>query len=282
MTPRATNNFETSPRQDMISEKEEFLPASFENGANGLDGHDSAYPSPPPSNPSSRKSSYATMTAHQDAYSALPTGGSVFPSSPGRTIEDGSILFDSFQSGHGSSSSRRRPTSGLHSKRIVILGLKFSWIVLVIWYEVGTFFHSMSTCKYPDARLHVPSSTLDHTVGKNSHIDKPEEKEPFHVLLVTDPHVPHVPSSSSSTAYQSLHPASYSFKHEPPPRGYYWLDKLSAFIVDLNMKKAWNVALRLGKVDAIMMVGDLLDQGRGVMSDEEYVGPGFVVSFLFR
>lgn len=36
------------------------------------------------------------------------------------------------------------------------------------------------------------------------------------------------------------------------------------------MRKSWNVAMRLGRVDAVIMVGDMMDWGRGVFDDEEY------------
>ena len=36
------------------------------------------------------------------------------------------------------------------------------------------------------------------------------------------------------------------------------------------MRKSWNVAMRLGRVDAVIMVGDMMDWGRGVFGEEEY------------
>jgi len=35
------------------------------------------------------------------------------------------------------------------------------------------------------------------------------------------------------------------------------------------MRKSWNVAMRLGKVDAVIMVGDMMDWGRGVFDEQE-------------
>lgn len=40
---------------------------------------------------------------------------------------------------------------------------------------------------------------------------------------------------------------------------------------ELFMRKSWNVVMRLGRVDAVIVVGDMLDWGRGVMSDQEWV-----------
>jgi hypothetical protein len=35
------------------------------------------------------------------------------------------------------------------------------------------------------------------------------------------------------------------------------------------MRKSWNVVMRLGKVDAVIMVGDMMDWGRGVFDEQE-------------
>lgn len=38
---------------------------------------------------------------------------------------------------------------------------------------------------------------------------------------------------------------------------------------ELFMRKSWNVVRRLGRIDAVVFVGDMLDWGRGNMSDQE-------------
>jgi hypothetical protein len=38
---------------------------------------------------------------------------------------------------------------------------------------------------------------------------------------------------------------------------------------ELFLRKSWNVVMRLGRIDAVVFVGDVLDQGRARMSDEE-------------
>ena len=38
---------------------------------------------------------------------------------------------------------------------------------------------------------------------------------------------------------------------------------------ELFMRKSWNVVMRLGRVDGVIVLGDMLDWGRGIMSDEE-------------
>jgi hypothetical protein len=35
---------------------------------------------------------------------------------------------------------------------------------------------------------------------------------------------------------------------------------------ELFMRKSWNVVQRLGRIDAVIFVGDMLDQGRAIMS----------------
>lgn len=40
---------------------------------------------------------------------------------------------------------------------------------------------------------------------------------------------------------------------------------------ELFMRKSWNVVMRLGRVDQVLVLGDMLDWGRGVMTDEECV-----------
>lgn len=40
---------------------------------------------------------------------------------------------------------------------------------------------------------------------------------------------------------------------------------------ELFMRKSWNVVMRLGRVDQVLVLGDMLDSGRGVMTDEEWV-----------
>ena len=42
------------------------------------------------------------------------------------------------------------------------------------------------------------------------------------------------------------------------------------FLVDLNMRKSWSVATNF-KPHAIVLLGDMLDDGRWAMSDDECV-----------
>ncbi len=38
---------------------------------------------------------------------------------------------------------------------------------------------------------------------------------------------------------------------------------------DLYMRKSWNVIMRLGRIDAVIVAGDMMNWGRGVFNDEE-------------
>ena len=72
-------------------------------------------------------------------------------------------------------------------------------------------------------------------------------RAPTHVLLVADP--------------QILDHRSYP---DRPP----WLMSLSQFIVDLNIRKSWRATRRLHP-DAVAFLGDMMDNGRVDMPDEE-------------
>lgn len=97
------------------------------------------------------------------------------------------------------------------------------------------FFHSLSSCKFPDAPLrpYTPSSTL-----------------PSHIVLLADPHVPHPILSH-------------------PEESWAITNKLRQAFDELFMRKSWNVVMRLGRVDAVVVVGDMMDVGRGRMGDDE-------------
>ncbi|WWC73194.1 uncharacterized protein I206_107160 [Kwoniella pini CBS 10737] len=127
--------------------------------------------------------------------------------------------------------------SGLKSRGTQLLALRFGWVVLIIWFEVGDFFHSLSTCRFPDSILR----------RSNPHL----KEAPTHVVLLADPHVPHPV-------------LSYAEGSRP------WINWLKQQIDELFMRKSWNVVTRLGRIDAVIVLGDMLDCGRGVMTDTEY------------
>jgi ethanolamine phosphate phosphodiesterase len=45
--------------------------------------------------------------------------------------------------------------------------------------------------------------------------------------------------------------------------------KVRVWMSDLYMRKSWNVIMRLGRIDAVIVAGDMMDWGRGVFDDEE-------------
>ena len=49
-----------------------------------------------------------------------------------------------------------------------------------------------------------------------------------------------------------------------------WLLHLTAFVVDMNMRKSWMALMRL-RPHTVVFLGDMMDNGRADMSDEEYV-----------
>jgi hypothetical protein len=116
--------------------------------------------------------------------------------------------------------------------------MRFGWIVMVIWCEVGEFFHSVSGCRFPDNKV----STLH--LGKAA-------TYPTHVVLLADPQIPH-PTLSYPSRNQLL-------------------QKITTWFIDLYMRKSWNVLRRLGRIDAVIMAGDMMDWGRGVFDDQECV-----------
>ncbi|KAK4686702.1 ethanolamine phosphate phosphodiesterase, partial [Tremellales sp. Uapishka_1] len=146
--------------------------------------------------------------------------------------------------------------SGLRSRTTQVLALRFGWVVLIIWFEAGEvsvsvprrrlvipaytyqFFHSLSTCHFPDSGLRQSTSSFSQTA-------------PTHVVLLSDPHIPH---------------RRLSYPQDSRP----WANFLKQGMDELFMRKSWNVVMRLGRVDAVIVLGDMLDWGRGVMSDQEY------------
>ena len=50
-----------------------------------------------------------------------------------------------------------------------------------------------------------------------------------------------------------------------------WLTRL---VADLNLRKNWHASLK-HKPDAIVFLGDMMDNGRYIMSDEELVSEVF-------
>ena len=190
--------------------------------------------------------------------------GSPPPESPGYTPNPQHEL------GMGHPGRRR---SGLRSRGTQLLAIRFGWVVLVIWYEVscsrcflepmlipgwrgklfrwtrslGThvqFFSSLSSCKFPDSQLRSTASRFSRQA--------PPAPPPTHLVLLADPHVPH---------------SRLSYSPDSRP----WVSALRQAMDELFMRKSWNVVMRLGRVDGVVVLGDMLDWGRGVISSKEWV-----------
>ncbi|KAF9222701.1 hypothetical protein BS17DRAFT_177773 [Gyrodon lividus] len=66
---------------------------------------------------------------------------------------------------------RRSKKSRILSRKTITTGLRFLWVIVVIWCEFGVFFYSLSDCRWPE-------KALKHT-GRS-------EAKPTRVLLITD------------------------------------------------------------------------------------------------
>ncbi len=111
--------------------------------------------------------------------------------------------------------------------------------------QVGEFFSSISPCHFPDSLLR--QSALAASPGSAPPV-------PSHVLLLADPQVPHPVLS-----YPDSGPLARTVRT--------WLS-------DLYMRKSWNVVMQLGRIDAVIVAGDMMDWGGGVLDDEEWVRKG--------
>ncbi|KAI5450911.1 hypothetical protein NCC49_002651 [Naganishia albida] len=209
---------------------------------------------------------YAAHSGYGEGMPEFPlsTGGAFFAhqypaSSNGETpniSRSPSVVFPSGIAGASSGLLERRRTSGnaeairagqserwgagtgWRSRMTLIWGMRFGWIVMVIWCEVGEFFHSVSGCRFPDSRV------------STAHLGRGDGTYPTHVVLLADPQIPH-PT------------LSYPSRSQP-------LQKITTWFIDLYMRKSWDVLRRLGRIDAVIMAGDMMDWGRGVFDDQEY------------
>ncbi|KAJ7680471.1 hypothetical protein DFH06DRAFT_418962 [Mycena polygramma] len=102
-------------------------------------------------------------------------------------------------------SSSRFSRTVLLSRAVVINGIRLSWIVVVLWGELGIYFWSLSSCKWPET---------------------PEwrQKKPTHILLLSDPQVRHPSVLWSESS---------------------WARSLGQFLYEANLKRSWHVTQRL-------------------------------------
>lgn len=213
-------------------------------------------PSYPPSRRNSSSSNFPSTSNLTPGYAAGPYSAS---SSNPRYSTDGSV--NTGEAPHTnanvrSKSTDRRRSSHYHGprrKKALLLGIRFGWVVLVIWGEIGEFFSSISECHFPDSQLSIPSSSYSSSgKGKEKSLSSSRQPkiQPTHVLLISDPQIPH-----PTLSYPSRN---------------WLLQKITTWFIDLYMRKSWRVIMRLGRIDTVIVGGDMMDWGRGVFDDEEY------------
>jgi hypothetical protein len=144
---------------------------------------------------------------------------------------------------------KSRTSSHIYSRNIVVNGLRFFWVVIIIWGELGTFFWNLSSCRWPDKGF-VSTHSLFSIVGfinLKSHIKPVSTEKPTHILLISDPQV--------------RHPAIIRGERS-------WLGSLRQFIFDSNLKKSWGVTSRL-KPHMIIFLGDMFATGQFAQDEIE-------------
>ena len=112
--------------------------------------------SPPASVTSSRRSSYAAVDYAYGPGSSL--GFSSLASEPGGLMGHGGAMSSGHNGGSGSATGGMRKRSGWKTKVMVLLGMRFGWIVFVIWYEVGEVSFKPFTEYNPSRPSHLPHS----------------------------------------------------------------------------------------------------------------------------
>ncbi|KAH9924870.1 Metallo-dependent phosphatase-like protein [Fomitopsis serialis] len=132
---------------------------------------------------------------------------------------------------------RTRLRLGVSNPYDVLLDLlHILWVAAVSFNETGTFRQHVKRCKWPDAAVALQRRSSEQHAQVN------------HVLLVADPQL------LDSQSYPGRNP---------------WLVWLSQLMVDLNMRKSWRASLALHP-DAVVFLGDMMDNGRMDQSDDEY------------
>ncbi|KIJ67637.1 hypothetical protein HYDPIDRAFT_84614 [Hydnomerulius pinastri MD-312] len=111
-------------------------------------------------------------------------------------------------------------------------GLRAVWVLAVIWLELGTFHFALHDCHWPDTR---------QPLIRDSRIVR--------LLVMADPQI--------------------IDRHSYPERGAL-LSAISQFMVDLNLRKSWNAAFHHLRPDVVVVLGDMMDNGRLSMSADEY------------
>jgi hypothetical protein len=106
--------------------------------------------------------------------------------------------------------------------RLPATGLKIIWVLAVLWYELGVYYHSVGRCSWPDATLRVVVRVICRDVIR--HLSEPfngkegayadstrrcaylgcrgpaNTRPPFLPYTPTDPHIPYATCSRSELA----------------------------------------------------------------------------------
>ncbi|EIW82858.1 Metallo-dependent phosphatase [Coniophora puteana RWD-64-598 SS2] len=141
---------------------------------------------------------------------------------------------------------RRARSSRLCSRGLVILFLRFFWIVAIVWCEFGVFFYSLSGCRWPDRSLtQLGSSDAAHGSSANANANANVNVKPTRVLLVSDPQLRFKRGGGLLASWLAPDPAtSY-------------------------VRKAWHAATRL-RPHAVIFLGDMLHSGRYIKDKNDY------------
>ncbi|KAL1717433.1 hypothetical protein EV715DRAFT_274297 [Schizophyllum commune] len=92
-----------------------------------------------------------------------------------------------------------------YSRPLVLNALRLLWIVIVVWGEIGVYYWSLSSCRWPDKNL-------------------PQHASPTHILLISDPQVRPPRDFWEDTS---------------------WFASAREFFFELNLKRNWHVTRRL-------------------------------------
>lgn len=135
-------------------------------------------------------------------------------------------------------------TSHLYSRTVAFHFFRLCWVVILIWGELGIFFWSLSSCRWPNLK-DVSIGSFD--IPQLPEADIQSTEKPTRVLLISDPQV-RPPSDAQKDTL--------------------WSSRIRQFIFDLNMKKSWHVTTRL-QPHAVIFLGDMLASGKSIKNETE-------------
>jgi hypothetical protein len=131
----------------------------------------------------------------------------------------------------------------------LVAALRWGWVALIVWGEIGVFFWALSGCRWPSPvsrpheKVRLPCSTpladFDLTVLQDHQT---------HVLLIADAQLPdpHALATVDSTAY------------------------VAELAHAVYVRRAWRATRRM-RPHVVLFLGDMLKSGRYVHPDDECV-----------